>query len=116
TWSRTLSPTLLNEARFNFTRFADDGVADASNVNFGIPRLEIEGLPLPDRIRFGARQDETTPGKFAQNQYEFRDNLSKVVGSHALRFGVEMRWEQDNNSLVGGARPLYSFQGLFNLA
>ncbi len=116
TYNRTLSPTLLNEARFNFTRFTDDGLADASNVNFGIPRLEVEGLALPDRIRFGAPQSETTPSKLAQNQFEFRDSLSKVSGNHAFKFGAELRWEQDNNSLVGGARPLYSFQGLFNLA
>jgi hypothetical protein len=116
TYNRTISPTTLNEFRFNFTRFADDGVADASNVNFGIPRLEVEGLALPDRIRFGAPQSETTPAKLAQNQYELRDNLSRVMGNHALKFGAELRWEQDNNSLVGGSRPLYSFQGLFNLA
>ena len=116
TYNRTLSPTLLNEARFNFTRFADNGLADAINVNFGIPRLEVEGLPLPDRIRFGAPQSETTPGKLVQNQYEFRDSVSNVRGNHVLKFGAELRWEQDNNSLVGGSRPLYSFQGLFNLA
>ena len=116
TYNRTLSPTLLNEARFNFTRFSDDGLADAANVNFGIPRLEVEGLALPDRIRFGAPQSETTPSKLAQNQFEFRDSLTKVAGNHAFKFGAELRREQDNNSLVGGARPLYSFQGLFNLA
>ena len=116
TYNRTISPTMLNEVRFNFTRFTDDGVADAANVNFGIPRLEVEGLAMPDRIRFGAPQSETTPSKLAQNQFEFRDSLSKVAGNHALKFGAELRWEQDNNSLVGGARPLYSFQGLFNLA
>ena len=71
---------------------------------------------MPDRIRFGAPQSETTPAKLAQNQYELRDSLSKVAGNHALKFGAELRWEQDNSSLVGGARPLYSFQGLFNLA
>ena len=116
TYHRTLSPTWLNEARFNFSRFADDGLADASAVNFGIPRLEVEGLALPDRIRFGAPQGETTPSRLAQNQYEFRDDVSKVFGSHVLKFGAQLRWEQDNNSLVGGSRPLYSFQGLFNLA
>jgi outer membrane receptor protein involved in Fe transport len=116
TYNRTFSPTVLNEIRFNFTRFSDNGLADAAGVNFGIPRLEVEGLALPDRIRFGAPQSETTPSKLTQNQYEVRDALTKVAANHALKFGVELRWEQDNNSLVGGARPLYSFQGLFNLA
>jgi hypothetical protein len=116
TYNRILSPTTLNEARFNLTRFASNQVAASSKTNFGIPRLEVEGLALPDRIRFGADQSEATPAIFAQNQFAFRDNLSKVVGNHALKFGGEVRWEQDNNSLVGGARPDYSFQGLFNLA
>jgi hypothetical protein len=116
TYNRTLSATILNELRFNITRFSDDGIADAGNVNFGIPRIEVEGLALPDRIRFGAPQSETTPAKLAQNQFELRDSLSKVAGNHALKFGVDFRWEQDNSSLVGGSRPLYSFQGLFNLA
>ena len=116
TYNRILSPTMLNEARFNLTRFASNQVAAASGTNFGIPRLEVEGLALPDRIRFGAPQSEATPAIFAQNQFEFRDNVSKVLGNHALKFGGQIRWEQDNNSLVGGARPDYSFQGLWNLA
>src|SRR5688572_22599049 len=33
------SPTVINEARFSFTRFASDQVAASSNTNFGIPRL-----------------------------------------------------------------------------
>jgi hypothetical protein len=59
---------------------------------------------------------ETTPGIFAENTFEFRDTLRMVKGSHSLSFGVEIRKEQDNNNLVGGARPLYTFGGLFNFA
>jgi hypothetical protein len=115
TYNRIISPTLLNEARFNATRFYFNQVTASSNVNFGIPRVEVEGLPF-DRIRFGAPRDEATPGVFAQNTFEFRDTLSKVLGNHAFKFGGEVRKEQDNDNLVGGARPLYSFVGLFNLA
>jgi len=115
TWIRTLTSTMLNETRFNFTRFAADQVADSGGTNFGIPRVEVEGLPF-DRIRFGPNWSETTPGVFAQNIFEFRDVLSKVFGSHGLKGGIELRWEQDNNNLGGGARPLYSLHRLWNLA
>jgi Carboxypeptidase regulatory-like domain/TonB dependent receptor/TonB-dependent Receptor Plug Domain len=115
TYTRVFTPTMLNEARFNTTRFAWNQMATSSNVNWGIPRIEVEGLPF-DRIRFGAPQSESTPAIFAQNTFEFRDTLSKVWGRHALKMGVEVRKEQNNNNLAGGARPLYSFQGLFNLA
>jgi hypothetical protein len=115
TWIRTISSSMLNEARANFTRFTFDQVSTNQDVNFGIPRIEVEGLPF-DRIRFGANRSETTPAKFAENTFEVRDTLSKILGVHSLRIGVEIRKEQNNNSLVGGARPLYSFVGLFNLA
>jgi hypothetical protein len=115
TYNRVLSTSMLNEARFNVTRFADNQVRDSAGTNFGIPRIEVEGLPF-DRIRFGANRSESTPALFAQNTYEFSDTLNKVWGNQAWKFGGVVRREQDNNSLVGGARPVYSFSGLFNLA
>jgi hypothetical protein len=115
TWIRIISPTLLNEARANFTRFSFDQVETNQDVNFGIPRIEVEGFPF-DRIRFGADRSETTPAIFAQNTFEVRDTLSKVWGNHGMKFGAEIRREQDNNNLAGGARPLFSFVGPFNLA
>jgi hypothetical protein len=115
TWNYAISPRLLNEARGNFTRFFSDQAKDSGEVNFGIPRLEVEDLPF-DRIRFGAPRGETTPAVFAQNTFDFRDTLSIAAGNWALKYGVEIRREQNNNNLVGGARPLYSFAGLWNLA
>ena len=114
-YRRIISATSLNEARFNATRFAVDQVSDSSNTNFGIPRVEVEGLPF-DRIRFGAPRGEGTPGIFAQNIFEFSDTLTKLIGNHGLKFGGVFRIEQDNSDLSGGARPIYSFSGLFNLA
>ena len=110
-----ISPTTVNEARFNVTRFAFNEVESSTITNFGIPRIEVEGYPT-DRVRFGAPQGATTPGIFAQNTFEFRDTLRTVRGNHALSMGGEIRREQDNNNLAGNARPAYSFVGLFNLA
>lgn len=110
-----LSSNLVNEFRTNFTRFHSDQVKASQETNFGIPRVEIEGLPF-DRIRFGADRSETTPAIFAQNTLAFNDSLTQVVGNHVLRYGGEFRREFDNNDLSGGARPVYSFVGLFNLA
>ncbi|HEX8180510.1 MAG TPA: TonB-dependent receptor [Pyrinomonadaceae bacterium] len=115
TYTRTLTNTMINEVRFNATRFAFDEVASSTQTNFGIPRIEIETLP-GDRIRFGPPWAETTPGIFADNTFEFRDTLRWVRGTHGLSFGGELRREQDNNNLSGGSRPLYTFAGLFNFA
>ena len=113
TWTHTLSPTMINEARINFTRLKDNQL-EASTTNFGIPRIEIQSLRIPGRIFFGAPQGATSPGIFFENTYEFRDTLRKSTGSHALSFGVEIRKEQNNNNLIGGSRPDYVFDGIWN--
>lgn len=115
TWSRIISSTKTNELRFNATRFAFNEIDSSSGTNFGIPRIEIEQLPF-DRLRWGAPWAETTPGIFSENTFELRDTFRWVRGNQGWSFGGERRWEQDNNDLSGGSRPLYTFAGLFNFA
>jgi hypothetical protein len=112
---RTFSPTLVNEFRVNFTRFNFNQIATSRNVNFGIPRIEIEGYSF-DRIRFGPPQGATTPAVFVENSFDFRDTLTKNIQNHALRLGVDVIAEQNNNSLSGAARPLFVHHFIWNLA
>ncbi|HEY6331871.1 MAG TPA: hypothetical protein VI756_21265, partial [Blastocatellia bacterium] len=111
----TFSPTMVNEFRVNFTRFNFNQIATSQNVNFGIPRIEIEGYGF-DRIRWGAPQASTTPAVFVENSYNFRDKLTKNIGTHALSAGFDFIAEQNNNNLSGMARPLYSEHSLWNFA
>ncbi|MCP9494970.1 MAG: TonB-dependent receptor [Pyrinomonadaceae bacterium MAG19_C2-C3] len=116
-YNLVISPTTLNELRFNATRYAEDQQQSSAEagVNFGIPRVRVEGLPF-NQIIFGAPRDENTPGIFAQNIFEFSNTLSKVFGNHAMKFGFVYRNEQDNSDSSGGSRPEYAFSGLFQLA
>src|ERR1700754_599249 len=116
-YTRTFTPTWLNEARFNFTQFKFNEVESSKETNFGIPRVEIENVFRDgSRIRFGANQAETTPGIFSERTFEFRDIVSNVRGNHGLRFGGEYRKELNDDNLNGASRPLYTFGGLFNFA
>jgi Carboxypeptidase regulatory-like domain/TonB dependent receptor len=115
TWIRPFSSTFFNEARFNFTRYDFNTLASNGNVNWGTPRFEIQGYVF-DRIRFGPDWSETTPAAFAQNIYTYRDILNWTHGRHALKFGGDVAFEQDNNDLAGGARPLYVSDHLWNFA
>ena len=110
----TFSPTLVNEFRVNFTRFNFNQIATSKNVDFGIPRIEIEGFNF-DRLRFGAPQASTTPAIFVENSYNFRDKLTKTFGNHALSTGFDYIAEQNNNDLSGMARPLYVMHLLWNM-
>jgi hypothetical protein len=110
---RSFSPTLTNEFRVNFTRFNFNQVATSQNVDFGIPRIEIEGYPF-DRIRFGPPQGATTPAVFVENSYDLRDTVTKNIQNHALRMGFDFIDEQNNNRLSGAARPIYVSHFLWN--
>ncbi len=116
---RTISPSLLNELRGNATRFSDNGVKDGAGlVNYGIPYINVQNMNFDasNDINFGVAQSSTTPGIFAQNTYEMRDDVTKTWGVHTLKVGVEWRNEQYNNNLGGASRPTYAFAGIWNFA
>src|SRR4030095_11914119 len=116
-YTRNISATMLNEARFNFTRWSFNEVDSNPDVNFGIPRIEIEGLlPGGDRLRFGANRSENTPGILKESQIDFSDALTKITGNHALKFGGSYRIDLNDDTGTGGARPLYSFVRPWNFA
>jgi hypothetical protein len=114
---KNLSSSFLNEFRLNMVQFKQDQIQDSSETNFGIPRIEIEGLGFNEnRIRFGAPRGDTTPAIFDQRTYEIRDILTQIFGNHVFRYGAEFRREISNNDLSGNARPLFTFPNLFNFA
>ena len=113
---RTFSPLLLNELRTNFTRFHANGIADASNTNFGLPRVNTEaiGNGVP-QLEYAAPWGETSPYNPAQNTYETLDTVTKMMSSRTLRMGIDLRFQQDNSSYIGANRPLYVDHNLWNL-
>ncbi len=111
----TFSPAWLNELRGNGTRFAENALNDAGNtVNYGIPFINVQTLPFP--IQYGVNFSSTSPAVFAENTYEVRDMVTHTWGSHTIRMGGEIRFEQDNDNLNGQQRPTYAMQGLWALA
>lgn len=108
---RNLSALMTNEARFNFSGWGFDELASNPGSNFGLPRVEVEGI-WGDRLRFGAPQ----PGVFKDRQYDFRDIFTMVSGNHVLKFGAAFRRDVNKGGQVSGARPLFSFVRPWNFA
>lgn len=112
----TFSPTLLNEARANYTRFSDNQIDDThGQVNWGTPGMYVQNYGF-GALDLSIRADPDTPAIFAENTYEARDLITKIAGTHAVRIGGVFRVEQDNDNLSGLARPNYAFQGLWDAA
>lgn len=111
-WTRTLTPTMLNEARFNVTRWFFDEINSNTELPWGIPEVRVADNPFNFDVRFGVGG----AGVFYQTTYNFRDIVTKVVGSHNLKFGVDINREQNNDTVAWAARPSYNFGNLWNFA
>src|SRR5262249_13943207 len=109
-WTRTLSPTMVNEARFNVTRWFFDEQQSNPNVGWGLPSVNI---CFEQCVRFA---EHTGPGVFYQTTYNFRDTVSKVVNAHGLKFGVDVISEQNNDRAPWAGRPSFDFGTLWNFA
>ena len=114
-WNHTFTPTILNQARANMTRYAYNQVLSNGQAQWGIPRVEIQGFPF-GRIEIGPQWSPNTPGIEAENTIAFGDTLSQVKGNKTFKYGVDIIREQSNNNLLGGSRPDIVFQYLWNFA
>lgn len=119
-WTRTISSVIVNEVRFNFTRFAFDQLQPLGRTNYGIPQIRLfdfDAGGLGDvGTLMGIGQSGTTPGKLAENTFAFRDTVNWVHRNHAFKFGVDVTREQNNDNEPGFERPNYQFRGLLNFA
>jgi len=113
-WDHTFAPTLLNEARFNVTRWFFNELATNPQEPFGLPTDNIATLGNINgaTISFGA----PGPGVFYQTTYNIRDTLTKIFGNHSMKFGTDIYKEQDVDVQAGAARPTYTFNNLWDFA
>ena len=97
-WTRTFTPTLVNDAAVGVTRIS--GLGSCSNCQ--VPGIFGTGL-----ASFG---DGFSPAEFIQNDFEWRDLLSYNRGKHAMKLGFDIFRDQENDLFDGPTqRPGYSF-------
>src|SRR6266478_4230573 len=112
-WNHTFSSTLINEARFNVSRWYFNEVKTNPQEPFGLPTDTVTGLPpAMNQIVFGA----PGPNVFYKTAYNIRDTARKVLNRHSLKFGVDIYKEQNTQTQSGGARPSYNFNDVWDFA
>ena len=110
-YNHTFSSNMLNEARFSYSGWGFDELESNPEQNFGIPRIEVEGI-WAGRLRWGVPQ----PGTFKDRQFNFRDTLTNILGNHVLKIGGEYSLDKNAGGRVNLARPLFAFVRPWNLA
>ena len=103
--THTFTPTLLNEFSVSLSRFYSDTNSNTPTplVGFSGFFTDLGSLPGPNTF------NQVTPF----NVFEVFDNLTKTIGEHTLKFGVQIRVNRLNEWL----RPqqTYSFGSISDL-
>ncbi|HKS82849.1 MAG TPA: TonB-dependent receptor [Candidatus Acidoferrales bacterium] len=112
-WDHTFSPTLINEARVNVSRWYFNEISSNPQEPWGLPQDTVTGLPgNVCCITLGANG----PGVFYKTGYNIRDTATKVLARQTWKFGVDIYKEQNEQVQGGGARPAYGFNNLWDFA
>src|SRR5581483_2891403 len=121
--THTFSATLINEFRFGFNYGNDANLQYNYNTNIAAT-LGLGGVPADPANQEGGLPSVATgftgfgthgndPAHEGMNVWQAMDNVTKVVGNHSLKFGVEInpgRWYSTNASQPLGS---YSYSGSF---
>ncbi|MGD0127057.1 MAG: carboxypeptidase-like regulatory domain-containing protein [Terriglobia bacterium] len=111
-WTRTLSPTLVNEARVNFYRlvlqFGGNSIGNTiPTENELADALASVTLP-PGYAGFG--YSSILPDGRITNSYQFQDNLSWTHGRHTVKAGTNITYQRSPNIWLPNYNGTYSFE------
>lgn len=88
-WTHTLSPTVLNDARASFFRGEQERLLSL-NSSIDIPALNMVGLPTVTVPGFGGLGDSQAFDP-VENAMQFQDVVTLVRGRHVLKTGIDIR-------------------------
>jgi hypothetical protein len=124
--TKTLGPSAVNEFRLSYTRDANDlgkpsggqGVSLASQGfvtgagTLGIVPLAPQNQGVENLI-FNNFTIGSDPDRFYQinNDFELSDNFSKVVGTHAIKVGAQLDYDQINTYPFADLNGSFNFYG-----
>lgn len=119
-WTRTISPTLINEARIGFNRavFITDAAFDWAGVGNGNAKLGIPGgqaVPGISSIALGTGLTSIgavgTSENNVPNTFHYGDNLTWLRGRHSLKMGAQLQHYQQNRYYAGnnGSLGLFTY-------
>jgi hypothetical protein len=116
--NHTFNTTTLNEVRLGYARFNFDavepatpaqpssfgftGITSQNTVSASMPRIAVTGL-----FTLGFSTNGPQPRK--DQNYQFTDNFSKVVGRHTMKFGFDGRRFQVDNPFFGRNDGSFTF-------
>jgi hypothetical protein len=118
-WNRTISATLLNEARVNAAGWRWNEVDSNPQEPFGLPATSIDTIGGTAANTSAATvQYFGPPGPSILNQwtYTYSDVLTKIIGRHSIRVGGDLTRLHYLNEVIYAARPGFGFHNIWDFA
>jgi hypothetical protein len=126
-WVHTFSQSIINEARFGFTRVRwNNGVPSDPSGNFGLDGDQKVGIPFGAQAYVGFTGQSISnnasyigtnanPQVFTDNTFNYEDNLTWQHGRHYLSIGGQATRYQQNYLNAGNVGFLgqFSYTGSF---
>lgn len=111
TYTRNISATLTNEARFNFSRlnvkFGDPtGTLPGPGIGFSGTRAVTPGL---SSLTFGTQNN--LPQSRKVDVYQIQDTVFATVGNHIVKTGADIRFQRVNNFFLPNFLGTFTFTG-----
>ncbi|HEU0185849.1 MAG TPA: TonB-dependent receptor [Blastocatellia bacterium] len=108
-WTRTISPSIINEARIGLNRAVFiNGIVDVNNLGAANSKLGIGGTqtsPGVSNIRLGSGLSEIGSVGITEdsvtNTFHYGDNLTIIAGRHQLKMGGQLQRYQQNRYYTG---------------
>jgi hypothetical protein len=104
THTRSFSPTLTNEFRFAYGRFVALFQPGNPEVALAGPVFSIDG---PDISSVGLEAD-FPQGRFLNN-YQFQDTVTRTIGGHTIRAGVDLARQLSKEFVPFNDRGILTF-------
>ena len=105
-----LSQNMVNEFRWGYTR---NRITD-SIARFDLPTVTISANIGGDAI--GGFANVGVPSNNVGEEYSLNDVFSFDHGRHALKFGYEHHWDQDNGNRYTSTNGSIAYRGLMDFA
>lgn len=123
---KNFGPTAVNEVRLHYVRMTSLGgfpsgglgvtldslgfVTGPSTLGIVVQNKQYEGVPSIGFNNFGIGIPAYFAGQY-NNTYQLMDNFSKVMGSHTMKFGGSVHYDQITEHDYGANNGTFGFDG-----
>lgn len=109
-WNSTISPSMLNEFRFQFSR-------EDRPRGYAGPNITGQNRPLPDTgIDFGGSyrfgMPFFIPVEDHDTRFQVNNNVSIIKGAHSIKMGFELNRTSTTQTFIGFANGRYIFSSV----